>query len=292
LTLTNEYGAVTQARFVDPNRLEVSDGLEGVLEVDTQGVRLRWSNGTVWERPELEGRWSIGGEVTQIAREGVRLTFTNEHGSVAEGILLSPTRVLASGWGNLIGTLERTSQAVRILWDNGTVWERAVLEGSWRIGGGAASVSRDGAQLTFMNEFGVSSEGFFLAPDVVVAVGWGNLVGIVQRTPFGNEIRWMNGTNWTQDQLGMDSQLHAAWGQSNSRSVYSITTIEDVTRIGQFYWAIGVTQGLTGAAISAGITYAVLTTLSLPITAPVLIIGGAIGGILGGILGLFGIRIF
>lgn len=58
-----------------------------------------------------------------------------------------------------------------------------------------ASVSGSGANLVFVNEFGMSARGHVSGPYTVVADDWeGGLVGMI--TDNGHTIAWGNGTNW------------------------------------------------------------------------------------------------
>jgi len=71
---------------------------------------------------DLAGEWSMGGQPTFVEQRGDRVTFINEHGQVAGGRILTPTLVIADGWGYLRGTVANRGTA--IYWENGTVWFR------------------------------------------------------------------------------------------------------------------------------------------------------------------------
>jgi hypothetical protein len=86
--------------------------------------------------PRLAGPWFINGdEATRIQQNGTSLTFTNEAGNSSPGTFLSSTQVVATGWGNLVGTLVPTADGMRIAWANGTAWDQPQLAGQGFING-------------------------------------------------------------------------------------------------------------------------------------------------------------
>jgi hypothetical protein len=46
----------------------------------------------------------------------------NEVGSSSAGYIEDPNHVVATGWGNLVGTLVATPSGIQINWANGTAW--------------------------------------------------------------------------------------------------------------------------------------------------------------------------
>ncbi|HKO36009.1 MAG TPA: hypothetical protein VJV21_05990 [Pyrinomonadaceae bacterium] len=78
----------------------------------------------------LSGTWickakcPAGGEgkAASIAHNGEALTFTNEGGQSSAGRFTGSKSVLATGWGNLTGTIANDGKELR--WDNGTTWVR------------------------------------------------------------------------------------------------------------------------------------------------------------------------
>jgi len=128
------------------------------------------------------------------------LTFKNELGQTSSGAFTSSNQVIATNWGNLMGTL--VSNDTQINWSNGTVWTLAPagnvpnIAGDWMVNNQATTISQSGASLTFKNERGQVSAGQFLSTGTqVMATGWGNLVGTL--TNNDTEIDWANGTVWT-----------------------------------------------------------------------------------------------
>ncbi len=79
--------------------------------------------------PNLAGNWEMAGpynvgQPCQILQSGNYLTFINEKGDRARGVLKTPAEVIAIDWeGGLNGTL--ANNAKRINWKNGTWWLRS-----------------------------------------------------------------------------------------------------------------------------------------------------------------------
>jgi hypothetical protein len=152
--------------------------------------------------PSLAGTWFTNGtQQTSIQQVGTTLTFTNENGNSSPGTFLNDSQVVATGWGNLVGTLVPTADGVRIAWANGTNWDQLLLAGPAFIGSLETQVLQQGNSLTFINEFGDSSPGYISDVDHVVATGWGNLVGTLVPTFEGYNIAWANGTTWNMINL-------------------------------------------------------------------------------------------
>ena len=100
-----------------------------------------------------------GNQATQIQQNGSSLTFTNEHGESSPGSFLSSNQVVATGWGNLVGTLVPTADGIRIAWANGTSWDQLQLAGQGVIGSQGVQINQNGNSLTFINENGGTSPG-------------------------------------------------------------------------------------------------------------------------------------
>src|SRR5262249_3067296 len=149
--------------------------LVGNLVPTADGMRIAWANGTAWDQPQLAGQGFINGDLgVQIQQSGTNLTFTNERGDSSPGTFLSATQVLATGWGNLVGTLSATFDGFQINWANGTAWDVLRLAGAWSINGQATQVAQPGggSALTFTNEAGNASAGYIQNVSQVVATGW------------------------------------------------------------------------------------------------------------------------
>ena len=154
-------------------------------------------------QPNLSGTWYINGRATSVQQSGSQLTFTNENGSVSGGYFISPSQVVATGWGNLVGYVVGTPGAYAIYWANSTTWYMPGalpnLSGTWNISGRPTQIQQNSTGgLTFTNENGSVSGGYFVDLWHVVASGWGNLVGTIVGTPGAYTIYWANGTVWQE----------------------------------------------------------------------------------------------
>lgn len=152
------------------------------------------------QEPDINGAWYMGGpmnagQVCRIEQQGMDLTFINEHGNRAAGHFRDTNTVVASGWGNLQGTL--ADNGTRINWANNTWWTRfPMLQGTWTIAGKTCKIEQKGRELTFINERGERSAGHFRDGITVVASGWGNLQGTL--VDNNKRINWANNTAWVR----------------------------------------------------------------------------------------------
>jgi Calx-beta domain len=151
--------------------------------------------------PIIAGDYTINGKTAHVQQSGDALTFINENGNSSAGQFLSPSRVQATGWGGLSGTLNNGN----IDWANGTTWVKKStpppaptypdISGSYTFNGKGTSVAQNGGLLSFTNENGNSSAGTFINNNTQVqATNWGNLVGTLNN---GN-IVWANGSTWVK----------------------------------------------------------------------------------------------
>jgi hypothetical protein len=149
---------------------------------------------------DVNGAWYMGGplnagQACRIEQKGDALTFINERGDRSPGHVKDGNAVIATGWGNLQGTL--AEESTRINWANGTWWSRfPLLQGTWTIGGRPCRIEQKGRELTFINERGERAAGHFKDASTVVATGWGTLQGSLAE---GNRrINWANNTSWSR----------------------------------------------------------------------------------------------
>src|SRR5262249_7207557 len=137
---------------------------------------------------QLAGQGFINGnQRVQIAQSGTSLTFTNEKGDTSAGYLADATHVVATGWGDLVGTVSATLDGFRISWANGTAWDFLRLAGFWSTGFYEAQPAQvvqpgNGTALTFIDQGGATSAGYIRDSNHVVATGWGNMVGTLAAT--------------------------------------------------------------------------------------------------------------
>src|SRR5213079_1220299 len=148
---------------------------------------------------QLAGQGFIGNQGIQLNQNGNTLTFINEYGGTSPGYIADVNHVVATGWGNLVGTLTPTFEGLRINWANNSAWDMLRLAGTWFINGSQPTKvvqPGNGNTLTFINELGGSSAGYIRDNSHVVATSWGNLVGTLVPTVLGARINWSNGSSW------------------------------------------------------------------------------------------------
>jgi hypothetical protein len=207
LVFTNEQGGMSNGQFINSTQFVATDwgNLVGTLVTNT----IQWDNGSVWTASDLSigapanvsGAWATGGQNTTILQFGQTLVFVNEHGGASQGTLVDSTHVVATGWGNLGGTIDPATR--RILWDNGSVWDRVpVLDRNenWHFSDGRpTAISQLGVRIVFTNESGIRSEGLFDPLTGVIATNW-SLSGQID---FVNgRIVFANNSVWTKSDFG------------------------------------------------------------------------------------------
>ena len=207
LTFINEYGGSSAGYIQDNGHVVATDwgNLVGTLVPTALGIQIDWANGSAWVQPRLAGQGVIGTQDVQVAQDGSSLTFTNQYGETSPGYIQDPDHVVATGWGNLVGTLSSTFDGLRINWADGTAWDLLRLAGTWFISGNQTTQivqPGNGDSLTFINEHGDSSAGYIQDSSHVVATNWGNLVGTLVPTSDGVRIDWANGSSWNEFELG------------------------------------------------------------------------------------------
>ena len=210
LTFTNERGQKS-AGYVKSPSLVVATGwgnLTGFVSGNADQYTITWANNTIWQEgpgqvPNLVGAWNINGLPTQVQQSGPVLTFTNERGQSSAGYFKSPSLVVATGWGNLTGFVSGSAGQYTITWANNTVWQEGpaqvpILPRDWNYNGKPTQVQQRGPVLTFTNERGQKSVGYFISPSLVVASGWGNLIGFISGSAGQYTITWANNAIWQE----------------------------------------------------------------------------------------------
>lgn len=195
VALTNEKGKVVTGFFKDNKYITIVNGgsLTGTL---VNSKQIDWNNSTSWYRnPVAGGAWFLRGnnEICSIIENGGLLTFINENGESSEGTR-DDNSVYAKKW-EIRGVFDFYKRNLR--WDNGSYWFRVSnLEGSYRFGNTQqlCQIIQDGIQLTFINENGEKSGGYFKDDKNLTATDWGNLSGFINWNE--KNISWGNNTNW------------------------------------------------------------------------------------------------
>lgn len=198
LNFTNAAGQTVTGRFLNATTI-VAPGWNVTGTLANEGQRIFWSNGFVWNLLEdlTEPMANSGGNPVQVEQSGSELIFINRVGGTSAGHFVFFDQVVASDWGNMIGTLRGNS----IFWSNGTVWTTAPKSSDPQIGGlyddgGANSrVLQAGSQITLVDGaghfFGLS-RAHFTSATTLVADDWG-----VTATLAGNVLTFSNGDVWT-----------------------------------------------------------------------------------------------
>jgi len=206
LEFTNNVGGTSAGYFLTTDQVIATNwgNLVGTIVSTPTAREIVFTNGSVWQQPQLGGQWFFTGSaacsVTQTAGpSGTTLQFTNNVGGTSSGHFISSTQVVATDWGNLVGTIVASPTALQIIWANDTTWQQPSVAGEWFfVGNQACLIMQSASGLQIVNNVGGTSPGIFLNANQIEATGWGNLVGTVTWTPAGEQIQWSNGTVFVQ----------------------------------------------------------------------------------------------
>ena len=206
-------------------RVESPDKL---VKIDQSGNYLGsvWTKGSCQtsvinppsSRPDLSGVWydysavsGYSGAVSKITQNGDKLVFLNSFNNQSSGNFLDNSSVVASDWEDgLKAALENGAQ--KIVWKNGSVWERSLrsnppsskpdLSGVWYdysavsgYSGAVSKITQNGDKLVFLNSFNNQSTGYFLDNTSIIASDWeGGLKAALE--DGARKIVWKNGSVW------------------------------------------------------------------------------------------------
>jgi hypothetical protein len=133
ITIINEFGQRSDGYANGPRNLVIpSLGKSG--QVNNNGRRISWTNGTEWMREaknpgpdsgvSLSGRWFRNGQPTSIelAPDGRNFTIVQEWGLRATGRITGNGELIVPAW-KVTGRVRQNGQ--RIKWSNGTEWNTA-----------------------------------------------------------------------------------------------------------------------------------------------------------------------
>jgi CSLREA domain-containing protein len=184
-------------------------------------------NGQVWNKLDLPTNYttSFGGGAVSVVQNGTTsLMLVNSQGQKSPGFWLSPTQLVATAFGNEIGTLANGA----ITWSTGEVWtENVVLNGTRNGASGASSIAaapsiavlpnqytilsyvnsanaslkqyliQNGTNTAlFINDAGQMATGTFINSTQYNIAAWG-----VTATIAAGEISFSSGLSWTQTVL-------------------------------------------------------------------------------------------
>lgn len=214
LKFTNELGSTSSGRFLNATQVGVHDWQN--LTGNLVGDEIQWDNGTTWtaqddpadgESVNLSGAWAIQDQATTILQNGANILFINEHGDPSSGIIINSTRVIATDWGDLGGTIDPITRQIR--WDNGSIWHRVPVldrDENWSFNEMPTAVSQMGSEFLFTNEVGARSTGRFDPAQGLVADDWG-LEGTVDFEEAA--IEWSNLSRWDNSDFGAHDEVFA-----------------------------------------------------------------------------------
>ena len=138
--------------------------------------------------PTLGGQWVVtSGSTTTLAS----VTQNNNLATLFNGGTTTSTTITFDATSGQVQLQLPDNTTVALSNDsftlNGQVWTKLDLPPSYTSSfGGSASVAQNGTSLTFVNNQGQSSPGYWLSPTQVVATAFGNEVGIAG----GGKITW------------------------------------------------------------------------------------------------------
>jgi hypothetical protein len=135
ITIINEFGQKNDG-YAATNRDLVIPSLGISGQVNKNGRRISWTNGTEWTREaknpgpdsgvNLSGRWFRNGQPTsiEVAPDGRNFTIVQEWGLRATGRITGNGELIVLAW-KVTGRVKQNGQ--RIKWSNGTEWTRPRL---------------------------------------------------------------------------------------------------------------------------------------------------------------------
>ena len=174
--------------------------------------------GQVWTKLNLPTDYTNArGAATHVFPNGTSLTFVDSLGNTSPGNWISPTQVIATGWGNEIGTVGNG----KINWSIGVVWNEDLVLNGTKNGSGTTTITATPSPVTvtdYINpattkavhlvQTGTNNLVFI---DATGFMALGTLISSTQATTphfpgqvatfSGNSIIWSGGTVWTQTAL-------------------------------------------------------------------------------------------
>ena len=215
LTLVNG-GTTNSATITSTSQLTVSLG-GGNTAVATYGNgQISFSNnGQVWAKLDLPPDYTNqSGAAVHIIQNGTALTFVDKFGNPSPGFFISPKQVVATAWGNEIGTVGNG----KIVWPGGIVWnENLVLNGT-KSGTGTTTITATPSPVTvadyinpatnkpvhlvqtgttnviFIDALGNMSLGTFISSTQATTPHFPGQIATI----FPDKIVWSGGTIWNQ----------------------------------------------------------------------------------------------
>jgi ELWxxDGT repeat protein len=185
LVFTNRMGGTSSGTLLSPTTVTITDWNQTATFVDGS---LQFFNGSSWTKLDLSEEYrNVSQDRVRVIQNGTNLTFVNKVGQTSDGNWISPTQVRATAW-NVTGTISNG----RIDWSNNSVWNRNLTVIGSSSGQGRVSILATHQLILLTNRSGGTSTARITAPDTIVAVDWGGVVG----TLAGGKILWSNNTVW------------------------------------------------------------------------------------------------
>ena len=209
-------GTTNSATVSGTSQLTVSLGGSNTATATYADGKISFSsNSQVWTKLDLPPNYTNqSGAAVHILQNGASLTFVDKFGNTSPGYWISPTQVVATGWGNEVGTVSNGT----IVWPAGIVWsENLVLNGATN-GAGTTQITATPGLVTvvdFVNaatnnpvhlvETGTANVIFI---DALGNLATGTFINATQATTphfpgqiatfYPNKVVWSGGTVWTQ----------------------------------------------------------------------------------------------
>lgn len=139
---------------------------------------------------DLSGPWNVNGGLARISQTGSGITFVGPDLVGISGKFTGPGQVIK---GTVPGVIDNSIPFnQRILFNDGTVWNRILLTGTWSHNGATTRIGQTGVSLTLINEFGAASTGTISSATTLQAPGF-NLTGVFTNN---NQITFSDNSVW------------------------------------------------------------------------------------------------
>jgi subtilase family serine protease len=215
LTLIN--GATTNSATVSSaSLLTVSLGGGSTATATYANGKISFSNnGQVWTKLDLPANYTNqAGAAVHILQNGASLIFVDKFGNTSAGFWNTPTQVVATGWGNELGTVSNGT----IVWQGGIIWSENISLNGAANGTGTTQIAAAPSLVTVLDYVNASTNN----PVHVVETGTNNVIFVdalgnmasgtiinstQAATPhfpgqvatfYSNEVVWSGGTVWLQ----------------------------------------------------------------------------------------------
>ncbi|MDB5341412.1 MAG: hypothetical protein JWN70_7031, partial [Planctomycetaceae bacterium] len=108
-------------------------------------------------------------------------------GNASTGDWIDPTHIVRNEHGGVTGLV----QDARIVWSDGTIWDKQLQINGTTATGGVVSIAVDADQILLASRPGGGSRARLVSPQTIYAIDWG-----ITGTLVNDQIHWSNGTIW------------------------------------------------------------------------------------------------